>query len=335
MKEDDRINKTGVVMKTLFAKKHLVCIFLSVLVVLAGCSSPKASTAPQLTDGLATAVVPNMPLDAYLFFQQSQPTPLPGKLSSLPAEVAVQSTEVWVVPAESTEIVAASVTFLSAQDATNLFPAIPDLNELWKYLAANKIFFVYGSGSAADQLKNAIKTQQFVPLATAAPDAWELMQRFPGQPASKPPAMGFVRIQDRLLAFAQKYGNGVYNEDAVSALKTAKIEMVGMAMYSTRMLQVADLLSPANLKDTDLSGIVIAKSSYPGVAVSAALGPLAPKLSLAKTDVNGKVAYNRTIDAPAGVKVHVLLNNSDQYILATAATNLQRAQQLYGWVWGP
>ena len=321
-------------MKAILTKKYLVHIFLLVLLLVAGCSGPKAS-APELTEGLAAAMVPNMPLDGYLFFRQSQPTLLPGMLLNLPADITVQSVEVWVVPAESTEIIGAVVTFTYAQDAATLFPLIPNQNELWKYLAANNIFLVMGSGGSAEALKNAITARQFVSLSTAAPDAWDLMQRFPSQPASKPPVVGFIRMEDRLLAFVQKYAKGSFDEGTVSALKMAKIEMAAVAMYSNKILQVTDLLSPANLKDAGLGGIMIAKSSYPGFAISAALGPLASRMSLEKTDVDGKKAYYRAMDAPGGQKVLLLLNNSGQYIQVTAAANLERTQQLYRWVWGP
>mgnify|MGYP001575252367 CR=1 FL=1 len=330
-------------MKVIFTKKYLIHILFLVLLLVAGCSGPKTSKAPELTEGLAAAMVPNMPLDGYLFVRQSQPiivpltllgapagVPIPG----LPSGITIQSVEIWILPNESTEIIGAVVTFPSAQDASNLFSLIPNRNELWKYLAANNIFFVMGSGSGAEALKNAITARQFVSLATAAPDAWDLMQRFPGQPATKPLAVGFVRMEDRLFAFIQKYAKGSFNEGTVSALKMAKVEMAAVAMYSNKVLQATDLLSPANLKNAGLGGIMIAKSSYPGFAISAALGPLASRLSLDKTDIDGKSAYYRAMDVPGGEKVHLLFNNSGQYIYAAASANLERTQQLYRWVWG-
>mgnify|MGYP001584498422 CR=1 FL=1 len=324
-------------MKAIFAKKNLISVLIVVILLAAGCSGPKTSKAPELTEGLAAAMVPDMPLDGYLFVRQNQPTILQGKLLNLPNNISIQSVEIWMLPSESSEIIGAVVTFPSAQDAESLFSLIPNQNELWKYLAANNIFFVMGSGSHAEEVKKAITARQFVSLSKAASDAWGLMQRFPGQPASKPLAVGFVRMEDRLFNFIREMsqkGKQPFDENALSAFKMAKIEMAAVAVYSNKVLQVTDLLSPNNLKEGGLGGILIAKSSYPGFAISAALGPIASKVSLEKTDIDGKSAYYRAIDAPGGEKVHLVFNNSGQYIYATAAANLERTKQLYQWVWG-
>ena len=204
-------------------------------------------------------------------------------------------------------------------------------------MSGNNLFFVLGSGSVAENVKNAITAKQFVSLSKVAADAWDLMQRLPGQPASKPLAVGFIRLEDRLFNFIKemvKKGKGSFDETAISAFKAARIEMATVGIYSNKVLQVTDILFPNNLKEGGVGGILIAKSSYPGFAISAALGPIASQLALEKTAIDGKSAYYKAVDVSGGEKVHLIFNNSGQYLYATAAANLERTKQLYRWVWG-
>ncbi|MDO8636524.1 MAG: hypothetical protein Q7R34_09830 [Dehalococcoidia bacterium] len=323
-------------MKTFLANKHVIHLFVLIILLFTACTGPKAVKSPELPEGIAAAMVPDMQLDGYFFIRQGQPTQLPAKLLNLPADIAIQSVEIWVLPTESSEIIGAVVTFPSAQDAEIASSLVPVQNELWQYLAGNNLFFVLGTGSVAEDVKKAITARQFVSLSKVASDAWDLMQRLPGQPASKPLAVGFIRLEDRLFNFIKetvKKGKGSFDENALSAFKAARIEVATVAVYSNKVLQVTDILFPNNLKEGGVGGILIAKSAYPGFAISAALGPLASQLALEKTDIDGKSAYYKAVDASGGEKVHLIFNNSGQYLYATAAANLERTKQLYRWVW--
>lgn len=321
-------------MKARTLGKYLVYVVVLLVIVVAGCAGPRAQVA-QLPEGFAAAMVPNMALDGYLYARQSQPTVISGGLVGLPFDPAVLSVEVWAVPSDSSEAIGAVVTAAGQRDAEALFAAIPTQADLWKRLAGANIFLVWGTGSGAEALKKAIDSRQFVPLSEAAKDAWDLLRRLPGPPASKPAAVGFVRMEERLIQFMQKNSRGNFDQGFASAVNLTKIRLAAAGFYSSRVVQITDLMSPAGLKDAGVAGILIAKSSYPGFVISAALGPAASRLAVEKTELDGKTAYYKAVDAPMGEKVHVLFGNSGQYIYAEGAGDLPRAQQLHRWLWGP
>ncbi len=316
-----------------YAKNSLVLIVLVLIILLAGCAVPKAQEA-LLPDGLSSAMVPDMPLDGYLYVRQSQPTVIAGAFLGLSFDPAIQSIEAWIVPSDAAESFGAVLTFVTRQDAEAIFRIIPDQTDLWKTLAGNNIYVVWGTGSGAEGLKKAVNDNHFVSLKESDSDAWNLIGRFPGTPDVKPSAVGFVRVEDRLIDFAQKNSPAGSNESVVSAIKLAKISIAVAAFYSTGVLKITDLLSPSSLKEAGAGGILIAKSDYPGFVISSALGQASSRVKIEKTDIDGKTAYYTSVDAPAGEKVHVFFNNSGQYIYASGAADLARSQQIYRWVLG-
>lgn len=320
-------------MRQNYAKNSLVLIILSLLVIIAACAGPKAQEA-LLPDGMGSAMVPDVPLDGYLYMRQSQPTIISGAFLGLSFDPAIQSVEVWIVPSDAAESFGTVLTFVTRRDAEALFAIIPGRSDLWKMLAGSNIYLVWGTGSGAEGLKRAVKDKHFVLLKEADKDAWNLIRRLPGKPDIKPSAVGFVRTEDRLIDFAQKNSPVGSNESVASAIKLAKIKIAAAAFYSTRVLKIADLLSPSSLKEAGAGGILIAKSAYPGFVISSVLGPASSMLKIEKTDVDGKTAYYTSVKGLAGEKVHVFFNNSGQYIYAEGAADLARSQQLYRWVWG-
>ncbi|MBI4289456.1 MAG: hypothetical protein HY671_13650 [Chloroflexi bacterium] len=320
-------------MKTVFARNSILAVIVLAVLLLAACSGPKAQVA-QLPEGLASAMVPDMPLDGYLFARQSQPITVPGAFAGLPFDPAIQSVEAWLVPSDSTEAVGAVVTLAAQRDAEALLAMFPRRDDLWTQLAGSNIFLVWGSGSGADNLKKAIQARQFVSFGEADKNAWEMLQRLPGPPATKPLAVAFVRMEDRVIRFFQKNSRGNSDQGMASALQLSKVKIAAAAFYSNKPLQAADLLSPAGLKDAGIGGIVIAKSSYPGFVISAALGPAASRLNVQKTEVDGRTAYYAAAGAPNGGKVHIYFGNSGSYVYAEGSADLARTQELHRWMWG-
>lgn len=322
-------------MKLICKKSSLLLVIASLILIILtlACTAPKVQEA-QLPQGLGSAMAPDMPLDAYLYIRQSQPTVIPGLFLGLLSDAAIQTIEAWAVPSDSDESVGVVITFVAQKDAEAIFKLIPNQTDLWKMQSGTDIFLVWGTGSGADGLKKVAETRQFVPLSKSNQDGLDLIGRLPGPPAVKPLAVGFIRMEDRLISFLEKKSPVGSNESSVSALKQAKIKMAVAALYTNRDLAVADFLSPASLKDAGIGGILVAKSSYPGFVISPALGQAASMLNLEKTEVSGKTAYYRAVDGPDGQKIHVYLNNSGQYIYAEGAADQVRSQELFGWIFG-
>lgn len=320
-------------MKKIYAKNSFLLTVVSLILLVSACAGPKAQTA-LLPDGMSLAMAPGgMPLDAYLYIRQSQPTGIPGSFFGLPSDAAIQSIEAWAVPSGSSESVGTVITLAAQRDASALYPFIPDRPDLWKMLSGSNIYVVWGTGSGAEGLKTAISARRFVSLKEAEKDAWNLMERLPGSPEAKPLAAGFVRINERLIDFVQKKSPGGPDESMASNVKLARIEMAAVAFYTSRDLKILDFMSPASLRDSGPGGIMIARSSYPGFVISTALGQAASRLNIEKTQIDGKPAYYRIVDIPGGEKVHIYFNNSGQYIYAHAAADIARSQQLFRWVW--
>ncbi len=317
-------------MKKIYTNKWFVLIIVSLILLLPACAGPKAVTA-GLPEGMSSAMVPDMPLDAYLYVRQSQPTLIPGGFLGLPSDAAIRSLEAWAVPSGSSESVGAVVTLSGEREAAALLARIPDRADLWKLLSGSNIYLVWGSGSGAESLKSAAQARKFVPLKDVDKDAWDLLGRLPGPPAARPLAAGFVRTEERLINLLEKSSEGGSSESAASALKLAKIKMAAAAFYSERDLGIADFFSPANLRGANPGAIVVARSSLPGVVISGALGQAAPRLNIEKTEIDGRTAYYTAVDAPTGDKVHIFFNNSGSYVYAQASGDLERSKQLFRW----
>lgn len=319
-------------MKKIFNINSVLLVALSLIILFAACAGPKSDQA-QLPYGLSSALVPALPLDGYGYMRQSEPTIISGGLPGLFFKAAIQSVQIWIAPSGSTESIGTLLTFSAPQDAAALSALIPSRADLWKLQVDSNIYLVWGTGNGADELKKAINARHFILLKDADKEAWNLIQRLPGPPANNPIAVGFIRMEDRLIEFTKKHSPVGSNENVISAIKLAKVKIAAAAFYSTRDLQIMDFMSPARLKEAGAGGILIARSSYPGFVISTGLGQAASRLNIEKTEIDGRETYYASIASPTGEKVHSFINSAGQYIYAQGSTGLERSQQLYRWVW--
>lgn len=320
-------------MRILFTKRSVLLLLLLGLMLASGCMGPKPRLAVPLPEGFASALVPNLPLDGYFYARQPQLTALPFELRGLPLKgITIQSVALWLVPSGAAETIGVGLALPTAQVAEAVFGAIPPLPDLWKQLSDTNLFIVWGRGDGAEQLRKTIEARNFVPLAQAAPDAWDLVQFLPGAAATKPWAVGFLRAEDRLFAFLQKFGPAA-DPRAATALNMAGIKIAVGALYANRVLQAADFVSPAALWEAGVGGILVARSAYPEMVISTALGTLASRFSLEKTSLEGKTVFYRAVPR-GGEKAHFLISNSGSYIYVSAAAELARSQQLHRWTQG-
>jgi len=79
----------------------VLVLLLAISVIGVGCAE-EAGQPPETssTSELSSTLVPNVPLDIYLYARQDSPTMLPAEMVDAPYDIGVESLAAWGVPAE-------------------------------------------------------------------------------------------------------------------------------------------------------------------------------------------------------------------------------------------
>ena len=144
----------------------LTIMLLAIPIISMGCEEEKAPQPPPPpppppTFNLASTLVPNTDLDVYVYVQQEHPTIVPKDMINAPFDLEVESMALWGIPADDDFTFGGGLTLSSAADASKIHAQITPREEIWTALIDRTIYFVHGSGTAAQTLKTAISNKNF------------------------------------------------------------------------------------------------------------------------------------------------------------------------------
>ena len=245
----------------------LAIITLSISVGSVGCTGVVPGTSATQ---LEATMVPAVDLDVYIYVNQQVPTNIPKTLTGADADITVQSLSIWGIINDATQYaVGGALTFTNAADAGVVSAQLKNSTDFYTKLSDSTIYFVQGSGSSAESLKNAIANNDFKryddqkALAEAA--------KLPSGGTTKPGLIGIVKPNQAAVDLAKKYLNQNTASTLESLYSSAKPEIIALGVFSSQPIDLADTvqrISDNTVWDRDLGIVVSIASAYPGIIFS-------------------------------------------------------------------
>lgn len=280
---------------------------------------------------LSATLVPNVPLDLYVYCKQDSPTRIPAEVLDTSYDINVDSLAVWGVPEGDNDFaLGMGVTLTSASDASKLYDEITLEEGIWKKLSDNTIYLVYGSGIAAESLRRAISNNDFKHY-----DDSECLNA-----AATLPSGGETKLAAITLAKPSKALTGFMTQDldpeAVGMinmiLTIANLKVIAAGLYSPHQIDIAELAEAmenhGSIADLDLGVLILVKSGLPGFLLKPAIGEFLEEAEFTETSLGELTLYRGTFDADGDDSIPVLIRIEGNYMFAALSGQESYAETL-------
>ncbi len=315
-------------------KTKLLIIILGLLtatlIVGIGCQEELEQPQAPSPSALSSTVVPNIPLDVYLYAKQSNHTTIPADIINVPQDVNIESLAVWGVPAEDDFAFGIALTLTNDSEASTVYDEIESEGYGWKKLSGKTIYLVHGSGLAAESLKTAISNNdfkyydddEFLNAAALLPDGGTI----------KLAAVALAKPGKALIDFITRASNTQRTDQINLMLKLTNLKVAASGLYSPRQINVAEIAEVINkggsICDLDLGLLVLVKSSLPGSIVEPVVRNFLTEKGFTETKLGELTLYKGSPDIDGGEAVPVLVRIEGNHIFAAVSGQESYAEKL-------
>ena len=296
------------------------------------CSSIPEGNNPALPLGFETAPLPDVALNGYLYLDGSHLsgiklvdlipdfTPPPD----LSGEISLKRLSVWL--GTGIDSLGIGVEFTDRKTAELIEAALQAANiQTRHYLQHDTIYVVKGRGEWAEALFSALREARFVRMSDTYVVPWKLLRLLPGDPPAKPIAAGFGVLNPLLLERMERDVDA--NVVLVrSIMSTARARNLAFALYPGRPLQGLPSLNDTFLTETELSGIMVTRSSYPGFLVSFIFGRVGTPSGLTRVSLSDGSEDLFHFSPSQGS--HFMIKNRGNIFTISLASNKEAAEDL-------
>jgi len=311
----------------------LLALLIAVPVIGVGCEEaqklPAKSYIPPPGE-LSSTLVPNMPLDAYVYARQDNPTRIPPGIVGLPLEVEIDRFALWGVPAGDEFALGMGITLTNASDASQLYEEINLRGDGWKMLSGDTIYLVNGSGAAAESLKTAISNQDFKYFDNS--EFLEAAATLPGDGVTKPAAIGIGKPSEALISFIAGDVSSEALKQINTALNLAKLNVIAVGLYSPHQIDVAEIMSvvksDGSISGLDMGLVAYLKSGLPGFLAGPAIRQFLREADFVEDNLGELTVYRGGWDAGADEAIPVLITIDGNRIFAAIAAQESYAEKL-------
>lgn len=297
----------------------------------AGCQGGEKPFAPSpATQELSSTLVPNVPMDMYVYGKQESPTKIPMKMGGKEGYVEVDSLAIWGIPSGTDFAFGMGLTLKSAKEASYVSEQIAAGKELWKKLSENLVYLVYGTGPAAESLKNTILANNFKKYDNEK--TLKALATMPTKGATKLAAVVLAEPTDALLGLATKNVKAESLSILSTMVKLGKFEVVAAGLYSPSQIDLVKMMdSMKNQRDMlnlDVGLMVMLKSGLPGLVVEPAVKKFLTEYKFAETKLGDLTIYKGSWDAGNGVTIPVLVRIEGNYVYGAVSGKESYSQTL-------
>ena len=322
---------------TKLIKKLLIPVLVLLIAIsVIGCQEeekpPSAPVAPRglpSPSELCRTSVPNTDLDVYLYIKQDNPTTLPADMFNMSFDLEVESLAIWGVPVEDNFTFGYGLTLSSSSDASLLYAQITPEENSWTALSGSTIYFVEGSGIAAETLKTAISSSDFKNYDDKK--SLEAVAALPNDGTTKLGGVAVVKPSKALMSHVTKgadsQGFGVI--DLILGL--VRLDVVVAGLYSPHQIEVAQItqmVESGSIRGSNIDILVLVKSGLPGFIVAPVVKKFLAEFDFTQTTLGEITLYKRTVSADNGEPVYILGRVEGNYIFAAISGQEAYAQTL-------
>ncbi len=314
------------------------------LLVMACGPVPQRTGTPMLPSGFG-ALIPNAPLDAYVYLDQAEPfvfrsgegaktgTPALG----LPDTLMVDSVALWTDVGGETPVVAVRIDMTDPRLIPALVQQISNASKgsttpVWTLQQGDVLNVVMGSGSKASAYEQVMRGNDYVGLRDTHPRVWSSAQALPMDPPEPPIGIGYVNISDRVIDYLAKQGKPTAAEAATldrlkPVLRQAGIAHAVFAAYGPSLPVLHPEVDLEVLWRQPYSGVVVFDSRLPAPVLDFLFHAAIGGADLERLTVSGLTTY--VLPSRAG---SVLVQNAGRTLVLAGGTDRKAAVGLLGTV---
>ena len=304
-------------------------LLITSLIMSVGCQEVEQVPSSPATTELSSTLVPNVPLDIYVYGKQESPTAVPLAIGGVHQDINVESLAVWGVPSDDDFTFGVGLTLTGASAASEVYAKITSERDGWKMLSGNTIYYVQGSGTAAESLKTAISNNDFkyyddekaLNGAAAMPSGGE----------TKLAAIAIAKPSEALINFVAKNAGAESLGMLKMILKLAGLEVLAGGLYSPNQIDIVELakeMDAGGIQNFDLGVLILAKSGIPGFVVAPVVKKFLTESEFTETKLGEVTVYRRFWNAGDGRTIPVLVRIEGNYLFAAVSGQASYAQTL-------
>jgi hypothetical protein len=284
---------------------------------------------PSYSSVLSSIQVPNTPLDVYLYAKQDKPTVIPADMTGAPWDIEVESLALWGVPADDGFALGMGLTLTTTDSASKLYAAINFEKYGWKMLSGSTMYFVYGSGTAAETLKRAIANHDFKYYDDT--ECLKAVADLPNSGIISPTAIAIVKPSKALIDFIAKYVDPRYFDQVNAMLKQSNLKLIAVGLYSPSYIDIAkivEILEGGGISSLNLGLLLSAESNYPGFLVEPAVKKFLTDSGFTEMSFAESTIYRTSLDRYIGEAIPALVWINGNRVFAAVAGQESYAQSL-------
>ncbi len=308
----------------------LLIMLVTIPIIGVGCErEERQPSAPLPNIELSSTLVPNTDLDVYIFVKQEKPTTVPKDISGTPFGVVVESLALWGIPTEDAFTFGGGLTFASPADAASIHTQIPGQDEIWTVLSNRTIYFVQGSGVAADILKSAISKNDFKYYDDR--EALKEVSLFPSGGTTKLAGIAIVKPSKTLVRLVARNVVPEASDIINALLMWARLQVITVGLYASQQIDVAEITKDTeliNIWESDLGILASVKSGLPGFVVSPIVKKLLDNAGYVKTNLGELTLYKGSFDAGNGKIIPIILRVEGNRMFAAISGEESYAETL-------
>lgn len=309
----------------------LLVLLIATPIISVGCQQEGGQLpTPPSPSELSSTLVPNTQLDVYIYAKQDSPTTIPAEMVGAPYDIEVEAGAIWGVPAEDDFALGMGLTLTSASDASKLYAEINFEEYGWKMLHGNTIFFVHGSGAAAESLKTAISNLDFKYYDDS--ESLEAVATLPSRGTTKPAAIALAKPSEALIGFIAKYTNPEELKQINMILKLVNLKVIAGGLYSPHQIDIAEMAQimggDGSISNLNLGLLILVKSGLPGFLLEPIIKKFLMESEFTETNFGEFTLYKRSWDIDDGEAIPILIRIEGNCIFAAVAGQESYAETL-------
>jgi len=286
---------------------------------------------PSTSPGeLSSTLVPNVELDLYAYARQDSPTIIPAGMINAPDDIEVEALAVWGVPAENDFTFGMGFTLTNASDASRLYDEINPGEGGWKRLDGNTIFWVDGSGTAAESLKAAISNRDFKQYDDS--EALDAIAALPSNNSAKLAAIAIAKPSEELISFLSKDVSDEASGQINMILKLLNLKVAAAGLYAPDQIDISRIAlmmeDNGSISDIDVGMLLLVKSGLPGFVVKPALEKFLTEYGFTETNLGGLTIYKSSWGDNGGVAISILVRIEGSQVFAAISGQEAYAETL-------
>lgn len=309
----------------------LVLLVIS-MTMLTACDEAPGGPAPAPGNAeLGQTLVPNVPLDVYVYLQQDELTVVPFGTLDVPFEMGIVSLAIWGAASGDDFTFAAAFRFSGTAQASLAAAEIVAEDEVWYLQVDATLYIVNGSGPAATLLQTAISNNDFVNyndndgLAAAAdlsPDSGD----------EKLVGIAIVKPTPAFIAFVAEGEDEDFMSTVDTMLAVTQLKVVAGGIYAREHLDLARITAGmdegGDVLDTGVSIMGMVRSGLPGLIVSPTVAKILEEQEFALVEIDGEEYYELAVPTDTGKTVYFVVRLDGSKIFVAASGDKSRATGL-------